>query len=547
MQQQTHPVDRVALIADLGSTMADRVVSELEAHHFAVETVGHGEGVVDPPSVTVVLVECPAAVETLRARLDRSRLPTLVLTATPDLLAGVLPLLDTGHDVGLVPEGTCVLGWRLRRLIEQSRRTEHLENRTDPLTGLLNRRAFEAQLHHVTESMAPDETVGLLMLDLDHFKLINDRLGHLAGDQVIRAVGNLMRGSFSPGDPIGRLGGDEFGCILARHDTVSVREACDQLLRRLSALDVPELGVEATSVRIFASAGLTYVRPAAPIDDLLGEAEQTMYEAKQRGRNQLVDYGELVEAAKDSSRDLRLQHFENATRVATERLFEMITLKSRRLVESARQEANVCPLTGLYSRRYFDARLSREIDRARSENRPLSMAFIDLDHFHEVNATHGWPTGDRVLQGFALVARANVRSTDWVARYGGEEFVIVMPDTSLDSAREVTERLRQAFASATIDSLDGSRVAATLSAGVAQLQDRAGPAVAFVNQASIELLRAKGSGRNRVVQSGAAVVNRGGRASGWPSIESIAGDPPGSPAGATPVSVLYPSSSPDHL
>jgi diguanylate cyclase (GGDEF)-like protein len=503
MQQQTHLVERVVLIADTGSTLADRVASELAAHHFTVEMNGHGDGAVDQPVGAVVLVEHSSAVDTLRDELERPLLPTLVLTATSDLLPYVLPLLDARHDVALVPEGTRVLGWRLRRLIEHSRRSAYVEGRIDPLTGLLNRRAFEAQLHQLTESMAPDEAVGLLMLDLDHFKLINDRFGHVAGDRVIRAVGNLMRRSLAPGDQIGRLGGDEFGCILTRHDASSVRQGCDKLLRDLSALDVPELGTESSSVTVTASAGLTFVGPAARMDDLLGEADQATYEAKQRGRNQLVDYGALVDAARESSSDLRLQHFENATRVATERLFEMITLKSRRLVESARQEANICSLTGLYNRRYLDARVSREIDRARSESRPLSMAFIDLDHFHVVNTTHGWPTGDRVLQRFATVARANVRSTDWVARYGGEEFVIVMPDTSVERAREVTERVRQAFASATIDSLDGNRVAATLSAGVAQLQDFSDSAVDFVNQASNELLRAKGAGRNRVVQTGA--------------------------------------------
>jgi diguanylate cyclase (GGDEF)-like protein len=187
--------------------------------------------------------------------------------------------------------------------------------------------------------------------------------------------------------------------------------------------------------------------------------------------------------------------------LATERLVEMITLKSRRLVETAKQEANTCSQTGLHNRRYFDVEFPGEIDRARRQGRPLSLALIDIDHFRLINKHHGWPTGDRVLQAFAGVVRDNVRATDWVARYGGEEFVIVMPDTTLASAAQVAERVRKAFSSGGTESVDGQRVAATLSTGVAQLLDCMDSTTAFVQQASKALLRAKESGRNRVEQA----------------------------------------------
>jgi diguanylate cyclase (GGDEF)-like protein len=126
------------------------------------------------------------------------------------------------------------------------------------------------------------------------------------------------------------------------------------------------------------------------------------------------------------------------------------------------------------------------------------MALIDVDHFRDVNKHYGWPTGDRVLRTFANVARANVRATDWIARYGGEEFVIVMPDTALDSAVQAAERVRKAFSSVTTESVEGQRVPATLSIGVALLQDCMDSTTAFVQQASMALLRAKESGRNGV-------------------------------------------------
>jgi diguanylate cyclase (GGDEF)-like protein len=94
-----------------------------------------------------------------------------------------------------------------------------------------------------------------------------------------------------------------------------------------------------------------------------------------------------------------------------------------------------------------------------------------------------------------------VRSTDWVARWGGEEFVIVMPNTGLEAARQVAERVRQAFASATIEGADGQHVSATLSGGVAQLPVGA-EATALMELASRALLLAKEHGRNRIDPQG---------------------------------------------
>jgi diguanylate cyclase (GGDEF)-like protein len=134
---------------------------------------------------------------------------------------------------------------------------------------------------------------------------------------------------------------------------------------------------------------------------------------------------------------------------------------------------------------------------ARLQGRALSIALIDLDHFREINASYGWPTGDRALQSLAEVVRSSVRSTDWVGKYGGDEFLIVMPDTTLDYAAQVAERVRRAFESATIESLDGRRFSRTLSACVAQLPENVRDAKEFVELAS-KVLKGKPAGRNRV-------------------------------------------------
>jgi two-component system cell cycle response regulator len=171
----------------------------------------------------------------------------------------------------------------------------------------------------------------------------------------------------------------------------------------------------------------------------------------------------------------------------------------RNLVEAARREANQDALTQLHNRRYFDARLSREVETAHKHGRALAIALVDLDHFHDVNAGFGYPSGDQVLRRFAEIARHGVRLTDWLARYGGEEFCLVMPDTDLDTAARVAERVRAQVAAADIRALDQRRVELTVSIGVAALAAPADSPLSLVQRASEAVLAAKQTGRNRLV------------------------------------------------
>jgi diguanylate cyclase (GGDEF)-like protein len=487
----------IALCADEGSALAERLVGALAERGFRVERLGLRTQLPAGFDAVVFLAEHVLAFDALRSAIDRAKVPTVVIVANSELASDALPLLEARDDLALATDTSETIAWRLRRAIAQSLHAARSPSEVDWLTGLLNRRGLKERFHEAVESMGSEEAAGVLMLDLDSFKSINDRLGHLAGDRVLSSVAAHLRSSFAPADLVARYGGDEFVCLLIRYDRASIVRDCERLLESIAALELPELRDGGASERVTASAGLSFVRPQVALESLVQEADQAMYEAKCGGRNRLVVHGELASATHRASGDLQVHHFENVTRVATDRLVTMITQMSRRLVDAAKQEANLDALTGLHNRRYFDARLSREIEAARSRGRALSLAMIDIDHFHDINMTHGWPTGDRVLQTFATVVQGHVRATDWIARYGGEEFVIVMPDTELAAAIEVSERVRRAFAEIAIDSVEGLPVTATFSAGVAQYADATTSPVDFVQQASKRLLAAKASGRNR--------------------------------------------------
>lgn len=156
-------------------------------------------------------------------------------------------------------------------------------------------------------------------------------------------------------------------------------------------------------------------------------------------------------------------------------------------------------LTGLANRRRLMARLEEEVRRAWRTKAPLAVVMIDIDHFKEVNDTHGHAMGDQVLRNIGAMLNANLRTTDLAARYGGEELTLVLPHTEAAAALQVAENLRQKFADLE-HVLDGVTIRKTASMGlVIRLggEDEPG-AEELLKKADEALYRAKQGGRNRV-------------------------------------------------
>jgi diguanylate cyclase (GGDEF)-like protein len=162
------------------------------------------------------------------------------------------------------------------------------------------------------------------------------------------------------------------------------------------------------------------------------------------------------------------------------------------------------PLMGIYNRRYLEPRLEDEVARALRYHTPLSVLLIDIDHFKRVNDVHGHPVGDQVLQGIARCVLQAVRESDIVARYGGEEIIVLAPNTPLNTARRLAERLRAMIEAASFAlpvSQTGARAGVlrvTASIGVASLGQQARDARTLIRRADEALYKAKEAGRNRV-------------------------------------------------
>jgi diguanylate cyclase (GGDEF)-like protein len=160
--------------------------------------------------------------------------------------------------------------------------------------------------------------------------------------------------------------------------------------------------------------------------------------------------------------------------------------------------ATVDKLTQVANRQAVLARLIEELERAARYARPLSIVLVDIDHFKRLNDTHGHLAGDRVLTAIARALRENVRSVDTVGRYGGEEFMIVLPETDVDAAASLAEKLRRRVGGEVVELEDGSRVSVTLSAGVTGGLGTHLRMDVLVRDADAALYSAKALGRDQV-------------------------------------------------
>ena len=173
-------------------------------------------------------------------------------------------------------------------------------------------------------------------------------------------------------------------------------------------------------------------------------------------------------------------------------------------VDNARNYARVQELTlidaptGLHNARHLQAALAAEAERSKRFFHPLSLVFVDLDHFKQVNDTHGHMVGTAVLKELGARVQGELRATDLATRYGGDEFAVLLPETPADAAVEAAERWRQVIAGAPFGAARGAALSLTASFGVAAMPEHARTAEALLRAADAAMYRAKADGRNTV-------------------------------------------------
>lgn len=161
------------------------------------------------------------------------------------------------------------------------------EARTDVLSGLPNRRGFEEDVAGFL-ARGQGRTPALILMDIDHFKCVNDRHGHTVGDEVIRSCGMLLNAVAAPDIRVGRVGGEEFVVCLADGGVAAARDVAEGLRARLAAMAV---SMRVPELRATGSFGVAPARDGEDLTALLARADEALYEAKRSGRNRVCTVG----------------------------------------------------------------------------------------------------------------------------------------------------------------------------------------------------------------------------------------------------------------
>ncbi len=158
--------------------------------------------------------------------------------------------------------------------------------RIDVLTGLPNRRYFDEALGMERPRRRTDDSLGILMIDIDHFKLLNDRFGHATGDRVLRAVAEAIAQAVRTDDTPARYGGEEFAVLLRRTSAEQAMEVGERVRRAVMRMHPTSLGIEQP---VTVSVGVAVAAPGQPVNARLVErADQALYRAKRQGRDRVV-------------------------------------------------------------------------------------------------------------------------------------------------------------------------------------------------------------------------------------------------------------------
>jgi diguanylate cyclase (GGDEF)-like protein len=209
--------------------------------------------------------------------------PVVVVTADNDAGRGIKAVQSGAQDYLLKGQmDSTQLCRSVRFAIERGRSEQQLADRAlhDDLTGLPNRLLFlDRLISALAQTERLDSQVGIFFLDLDGFKGVNDRLGHLAGDALLRAMAGRLLGWVRPGDTVSRFGGDEF-TVLVRE--VAGSEEAAQIAERLTEAVRSPVSLEGEEVSLTPSIGIALGGSSQKPDDLLDRADKAMYSAKRR-------------------------------------------------------------------------------------------------------------------------------------------------------------------------------------------------------------------------------------------------------------------------
>ena len=467
----------------------------------------------------------------LRFKIRNHGLRTFMVNSAPIIdgkgaVRGVLATFDDITDLekkhGELKQTLSKLRKSEEQLRDKTLELEYLATR-DPLSGCLNRRAFlekyEAAFFDAGET---NSHLICIMADIDHFKTINDRYGHVVGDKVIQLTAEILRTNSRPEDLVGRYGGEEF-CLVLPESSLEEGFQMAERLRNIIQNDSP---IRFTSTeRVTVSFGIAELceditEPA----DLINRADQALYSAKENGRNRIECWDHYLSDKKHTeSRNTDMARSDESTACAEpsaaqstsdaallqQRVSELETeLEHNR--EMLEQRSGLDKLTGLPNRILFVDRINQALARSKRQNQVAALISLDIDAFKRVNDALGHLAGDRLLKMVAARIVGVLRSVDTVAvlgtdsdhntisRLSNDEFGVLITDlTSVEPVTWIIKRIFDSISERLV--IDDHEILVTCSAGISLFPHDASDAESLLRNAGAARNAAKRRfGRNNV-------------------------------------------------
>lgn len=223
--------------------------------------------------------------------------------------------------------------------------------------------------------------------------------------------------------------------------------------------------------------------------NILSNAYKDMTVAILEGRNKL----DLINKDLENQVCRRTKKLTEANYKLEQEVFER-----KQAEEKLKYLATHDPLTGLNNRNNLNMHLNEEVKRSSRYRTPFSVFMLDIDHFKKVNDNYGHLIGDEILIFFARIIEDSIRNTDFAARYGGEEFIIILPETPIEKAEELAERLCKNIATHPFIKKDSHHIKITASIGVASFPEDANNSHDLLKAADEAMYMAKSAGRNQI-------------------------------------------------
>ncbi|MBT8120210.1 MAG: diguanylate cyclase [Gammaproteobacteria bacterium] len=385
----------------------------------------------------------------------------------------------------------------------------------DPLTGCYNRRAFFDLFDKMLEQAnKQDLNLSCIMVDIDHFKLINDNFGHSIGDEAIRLIADILNNDSDDDALVGRYGGEEFCVILPGTDVDEAEEVAESIRLTIQSKS-KDFCVK--DFYITASLGVTYrTDNKNNSKQLLEQADTALYMAKESGRNRVVvwspesvssiddeleENGHILNPVAEKNDVSGYKKKISILETTVNELQEKLTATSK--TDDGEDAASIDPVTGLPSKLILLDRISQAIEYSGRNKKLVAVATLNVDMFSRINETMGWDIGDEFLREIGHRLKGILRSSDTVAsmltpgqsgpvfsRLKDDEFAILLPGLDdLETLTYVIKRIQNKFSGNV--KVDDKKVFLTSSIGIAVFPQDGNTAESLIENSRRARIQAK--------------------------------------------------------